>query len=336
MTIASAVLAPPVATGFETMTFPAYRHLLALVPAPTLLHEPTARKVQPLAMGGFEDGTAVALALVGLPLEGDDGPELLSLFVAPPARRRRVGRTVLAALEDELTVRGFTSVSTVFTASAPGSAAFTRVLAARGWAAPQPRTLLMRFTVEQAQQFPWLNRYPLRDGCEIFPWRELTAAERQRLIASQRDRRWIAEDLVPWRWDEQGFEPVTSVGMRSPEGVVGWVINHAINDHTLRFTCSYIRKDFGRRGRILPLYSESINRMRETRFELCSFVSPLHHATMAAFVRRWMAPWAGTLQETLGSTKVLAAQPAPAPPRPGDRQQAERPAGASRQEEQRK
>lgn len=314
MTVTFALLKPPVAPPFEAMTFPAYRHLLALAPAPTLLREPTARQVQPLAMAAFREDEPVALALAGLPLEGDEPPELLSLYVVQASRRQGVGRALLAALEGEIASRGFASMSTVFTASAPGSPAFARVLAARGWTPPAPRTLLMRFSFEQAQQFPWLNRYPLREGCEIFPWRELTAAERQQLIASQRERRWIAEDLVPWRWDEHGFEPVTSVGMRSPEGVVGWVINHALDEDTLRFTCSYIRKDYGRRGRILPLYSESINRMKEAGFTRCSFVAPLHHPTMAAFVRRWMAPWAGTLQETLGSTKSLVSPAATPPP----------------------
>lgn len=335
MNLATAVLARPLAPEFQGMTFPAYRHLLALAPAPTLLHEPIARRVQPLAMGGFVDGAVVALALAGLPLEGNDDAELLSLFVAPSARRQGIGRTLLAALEDEVARRGFVSVGAVFAASAPGSVAFERVLAARGWTAPQPRTLLMRFTVEQAQQFPWLNRYPVREGCEIFPWRELTADERDQLVDSQRQRGWIAEDLVPWRWDGQGFEPVTSVGMRSPEGVVGWVINHAINGSTLRFTCSYIRKDYGRRGRILPLYSESINRIKETRFTSCSFVAPLHHATMAAFVHRWMAPWAGVLQQTLGSTKALAVPKVPAPPRPETRHLASAAGGAGRQEDER-
>ncbi len=336
MSWVTSVLEAPLASEFEGMTFPAYRHLLALTPAPTLLQEATARRVQPLALGAFSDGAPIALALAGLPLEGEEGPELLSLFVAAPWRGRGVGRAVLAALEAEVAGRGFASLGTVFTASAPGAPAFARVLAARGWTAPQPRTLLMRFTREQARQFPWFNRYPLREGCEIFPWCELTSAERQQLIDSQRQRGWIAEDLVPWRWDEYGFEPVTSVGMRSPEGVVGWVINHALGGHTLRFTCSYIRKDYGRRGRILPLYSESINRMQNTPFTHCSFVAPLHHPTMAAFVRRWMAPWAGTVQETLGSTKALAPQPAATPPRPEDGQHEASSAGTSQQENHRK
>lgn len=336
MNLVTSVLAAPLASEFAGMTFPAYRHLLALSPAPTLLQEATARQVQPLAIGTFSDGVPIALALAGLPLEGEEGPELLSLYVAPAWRGRGVGRAVLAALEAEVAGRGFASLGTVFTASAPGTPAFARVLAARGWTAPQPRTLLMRFTREQARRFPWFNRYPLREGCEIFPWRELTPTERQQLIDSQRQRGWIAEDLVPWRWDEHGFEPVTSVGMRSPEGVVGWVINHALGEHTLRFTCSYIRKDYGRRGRILPLYSESINRMQNTPFTHCSFVAPLHHATMAAFVRRWMAPWAGTVQETLGSTKTLAPQPAATPPRPEDGQHEASLAGTSQQENHRK
>lgn len=333
MRVSTSPLAPPVAAEYERMTFPAYRHLLALAPAPTLLREPTARRVQPLALGGIADGVPIALALAGLPLDDDDGPELLSLYVAPSWRGRGIGRTVLAALESEVARRGFASLGTVFAAAAVGTPAFARVLAARGWTPPQPRTLLVRFTPEQARQFPWFNRYPVRDGCEIFPWRELSAAERRQLIESQRQRGWIAEDLVPWRWDAHGFEPVTSVGLRSPEGVVGWVINHAIDERTLRFTCSFIRKDYGRRARILPLYTESIRRMRNTPFTQCSFVTPLRHATMAAFARRWMAPWAGTVQETLGSEKNLTPQATVDPPQSATNEPEGCSAGASRDQD---
>jgi len=86
---------------------------------------------------------------------------------------------------------------------------------------------------------------------------------------------------------------------------VGWVINHRTSPDTLRFTCSYIRKDMGRRARILPLYTASIGRLGLTGCSRVTFVAPMKHPTMVAFVRRHMEPYASSVRETFGSTKNL-------------------------------
>ncbi|MGE5236820.1 MAG: GNAT family N-acetyltransferase [Acidobacteriota bacterium] len=295
--------APDAVTG---MTFPAYRHLLQLRPALRLLADASRPPVQPVAVVAFDGDAPVGLALAELPLVAGDSPELLSLFVDRAHRGHGLGRRLVRAVEEEVASRGFGTMRTVWTAGRPGSPAFERVLTACEWTPPTPRTLSVRFTVEEAESFPWLHRYPLRDGCEIFPWAELTDGERAALRMSQQATGWIKPDLVPWQYDANGFESVTSVGMRCAGEVVGWVINHQTAPTTLRFTCAYIRKDLGRRGRIMPLFSASIGRLRQGGFTECTFVTPMRHQTMIAFIRRWMAPWVGFLEETRGSERDLA------------------------------
>lgn len=300
-----AILRPPVAPEFVGMTFPAFRHLLDLQPALRLLSDANRPPIQPLAVGATVGGVPAGLAVVEAPITGEEPPELLSLFVSAEHRRQGIGTALVKRVEAELAERGCASVRTVFTAGKPGIAAFERVLVKCAWEEPTPRSLSARFTVEEAQRFPWLGRYPLREGCEIFPWVELKPEERVELRRSQAATGWIKPDLVPWNFDEHGFEPVTSVGMRCPDGVVGWVINHVTAQDTLRFTCSFIRKDLGRRGRILPLFSESINRLAMTAYTTCTFIAPVRHATMVAFVERYMAPWVSFLEETRGASKAL-------------------------------
>lgn len=306
------LLSPPVAPELRAMTFPAYRHLLDLVPARRLPAEAGRAPIQPIALAAMEGDEPVGLVLAELPLGGNGEPEVLSLYVSPPRRGQGVATALLEACEREVARRDHASLGVVYTVGAAGTPAVERILARLGWPPPVQRTLSVRFTVEQARNFPWLNRYPLREGAEIFPWRELKADERKRLVDSQAERGWIAENLVPWRYDEEAFEPVTSLGMRLDGEVVGWVINHATGPRTLRFTCAYIRKDLGRRGRLMPLVSESINRIERTPFTQCTFVVPLKHATMVAFAKRWIEPWAGLVTETRGSSKRLVA-PGPAP-----------------------
>ncbi len=301
------VLQAPVPDGLRTMTFPAYRHLLSLEPARRHEEERNRPPIQPLALVASVRGQVAGLALAELPLAAGSAPELLSLFVAPQLRNVGIGSGLLGALEAEVGRRGFARLETVYMTGKPAIPAFERVLAKRGWETPATRTISVRFTVAQIDTFPWLNRYRLPAGLTIFPWAELTEDDRDALRRSQAARRWIASDLQPWDHDSYGFEPLTSLGLRGPDGVVGWVINHAISETTLRFTCSYIRKDLGRRGRILPVYSESLTRARHTQFEDCTFVAPVQHPTMVRFVHKWMEPWVSFVGETRGSAKRLAA-----------------------------
>jgi GNAT superfamily N-acetyltransferase len=296
------------------MVFPAHRHLLDLRPAPLHLNEPTAPTVQPCAVGAFAGSEPAGLALAAARRDDDTSAELLSLFVVAGRRRQGVGRDLLRAAERETAARGVARLQAVWMTGGAGSAAVEGLLGRHGWPPPTPRMLTVRFSLEDLERVPWLDRHRLRPGLEIFPWAELTVADRDHLVATQRRNPWIPRDLQPWDYDRQGFERVTSLGMRLGGEVVGWIINHPISASTLRITCSYIRDDLGRRGRIVPLWAESFRRLRTTTFRRCSFTTPLYHRGMIAFVTRWCGPWVSFLGETRGSTKLLAGPAAAALP----------------------
>jgi hypothetical protein len=188
----------------------------------------------------------------------------------------------------------------------PGTPALERVLAKSGWETPVPRMLTARFSLDAARRTDWYGRYPLTEGFEVFPWGELSREERDALRASQEERAWIKPDLVPWNHDTYGFEPVSSLGVRYRGELVGWVINHALSPKVVRFTCSFIRRDLGRRGKLVPAFSESIRRLSEkTEYEECSLTVPLIHSGMAGFLRRWCAPLCSFVAETRGVGKAL-------------------------------
>ncbi len=303
------LITPPADPVFLPMTFPAYGHLLTVEVGPKLLGEAGSPPVQPVALGGFSGPKAVGLALLALPLAGDDGAELLSVYLVPHCRGQGWGRALVRAAETMAARAGFAKLGAVWTEGSSGSGWWVKVSQELGWEPPARRTLSVLFTAEQALRFPWLDRFPVREGCEIVPFVSVTQAEMEALKTSQEQSPWIAPDLVPWRYVEEGFEERTSVALRAPDGIMGWVINHAPGPQWLRFTCSYIRKDWGRRGRILPLFSESIHRMVEAGFTQASFVAPVRHPTMVQFVEKHMAPWAHKVRWTWGSTKKLQHEP---------------------------
>jgi ribosomal protein S18 acetylase RimI-like enzyme len=293
------------AFAFGEMTFPAYRHLLSLEPAPRHRDMAATTRVTPVAVGVYRDGAPAGLALAELP-DGTNEAEVLSLFVAPEHRGEGLGPRLLLALETELRSRGIARVHGVFMTEQPGTPALERVLAKAAWDAPVPRMLTARFSLDAARRTDWYGRYPLTEGFEVFPWGELPPQERRALRASQEERKWIKPDLVPWNHDAYGFEPVSSLGVRHRGELVGWVINHALSPALVRFTCSFIRRDLGRRGKLVPVFSESIRRLSErTTYEECTLTVPLIHAGMAGFLRRWCAPRCSFVAETRGVGKQL-------------------------------
>lgn len=302
------VLSRPVDPSFLAMTFPAYRHLLSLEVGPKLRDEAGAPPVQPVALGAFAGPKPAGLGLVALPLVAGLDPELLSVYVLPAFRGQGWGTALVRAAERVAARAGFARLAAVWTEGSTGSLWWRRVAEKAGWGVPERRTLSVVFTVEHALRFPWLDRFPVREGCTIVPFSSVTREEMEALKRSQEDHPWIAPDLVPWRYVEEGYEERTSVALRAADGIWGWVINHALSPQWLRFTCSYIRKDWGRRGRILPLFSASIHRMVEAGFRQASFVAPVRHPTMVQFVEKHLAPWAQQARWTLGCTKQLQQQ----------------------------
>lgn len=294
------------------MTFPVYRHLLSLEPAPRHPEQGDDRLIQPLGFVAKSEGAPIGLALAELPPgpesaagESENTPEALSLFVRPESRNQGIATALLQRLEREVRDRGFPKVRAVYMGDRPGNAALQRVLAKRGWSAPSVRTVTLRFTPQGARNTPWYGRVQLSDEYQIFPWSELTPEERAEIRRSQAEKQWIPPGLEPWMHDHHSFDPISSLGLRYRSRVVGWVINHRVSPTTVRFTCSFMRKDLGRRGRILPLYTASLLRLDEAGCKDCLFITPVEFPTMVSFVRDRCAPWEGFLTETYGVSKRL-------------------------------
>jgi hypothetical protein len=293
------------AAAFRPLTFPALRHLLALEPTVRFPEEGDRRRITPLAVGAREQAAPVGLALGCLPLGEGDAPELLSFYLRPERRTPEAADGLLARFETAVRDAGFDSLGFVYTSGGADAEALEALLARRGWSPPETRMVSVRFTLEQAKATPWFRRYRRRGGFEFVRWAEVSAAELAALRASQEESGWIAEDLAPWKFDQRRLDPASSLAIRLGGEIVGWVLNHRIDDQTVRFTCSFLRRDLSRRGRIVPAYTESIERAAAAGYERAILTVPKHHREMVAFVQRWCAPWIGFVGETRGVAKAL-------------------------------
>lgn len=296
-----------------SMTFPAYRHLLELEPTTRHVDENDTREVYPFAIGAFDEEKLVGMSVGEIPLDPEShrGPELLSVLVNEPYRRRGIGTRLVASVERIVCNNSFGSVRAIYMTGKSSIEWVERILARRGWSEPEGRMITVRFTPESLKPAPWLEKFSKpRTHYEIFDWKDLRPEEREKLKTSHAESPWIAEDLLPWKHDEHGFDEPTSVGMRYKGEVVGWVIAHRLEPTVLRYTCSYMRKDLSRMARILPLYCESFSRLEAEGIETCMYATPLRHQGMIRFANKWFKPWSVFFGETRGSEKQLPEDPA--------------------------
>jgi GNAT superfamily N-acetyltransferase len=279
-------LVPLEFSNFAGMTFSAYRQALNEGQATDSV----------IALGAFSNSQPAGLALAQL--GGAKRPAtLLSLFCTPALRRRGLGGGLLALMEDELRTRGAPSVACSWSSKLPGAAEFERLLHRRG--------------IKKAPFFhpPIYDRIERAlSGSEIIPWSEVTKEERESIRRRQKEKPWIPHDLVPDRL-EAGYYPPTSAALRMHGEIVGWVITHRMAPAVIRYTCSFVRRDYARRGGVIMLYRDVIWRQVATlaKGTYGIWTVPYDHAEMADFARRRMGPYLRSLHETHGSEKSLAA-----------------------------
>jgi len=305
-----AYIEAPHAERLSAMTFPVYRHLLSMTVQPRHPEQGDASLVQPIAIGAWSGQAAMGMVLGALPIDTPAHrqrfPEVLSVYTRPDARRRGIATALLAALEEALRRDGFDKVTAVYMTGKPSVEAVERLLARQDWSAPVTRTVTVRFTVEQALATPWIDKAKFPPGkFEIFPWAELPQEDREEIYRSNQEARWISPGLEPWTYDHYGFDTVSSLGLRYKGEVVGWMINHRLSPDTVRITCAFMGRGLGRRARLVPLISASIERLWGTECSNCTFVTPVRFKAMVQFIRRRCVPWAGFVGESRGSEKRL-------------------------------
>jgi GNAT superfamily N-acetyltransferase len=276
---------------YAGLTFPYYQRLLL-----SALDRPRV-----IAHGLSRGGEPVGLGLVEL-MPGY-GASVRSLYVAPDVRGRGWATALLARLEDDTRARGYGELRAVYMAGEPSVPVVERLLAKRAWDPPALRMYVLRSNLDSIDRARWMHRHRLGPDLEIFPWRDLTAADRAALLARQAERP-VSPEVFPFNFSPE-IEPHTSLGVRHRGEVVGWVVNHRYDERTVRFTASYMRDELQKLGGLIAVYAESINRCRANGITDAIWTVPVEFPRMVAFARRALLPYATSIGETRGSRKRL-------------------------------
>jgi GNAT superfamily N-acetyltransferase len=251
------------------------------------------------AFGGFVDGKPGGMVLC------EQGPKvstILSIFVAAEFRNQGLGSALLQEAQKELERRDASPAYITYVTGRTGTAALERVLAKCGWPAPEPKHLVCKGDKRMNE---WMSQYTLPSTFDIFPWVEITPEDRASLERSQAAENWVPEGLWPFDY-EATMEPANSLGIRYKGELAGWLITQPREPDTVCYSCSYMRPDLQRRGRLVAVYAEAVRRQVEfTNKPYGIWIVPYKHEAMAQFVLRRMRPYLITLEEFRHSTKFV-------------------------------
>ncbi len=303
------------------LTFPDLRHTAAARPLPEPLLATILTPAPEVAAAAAAPGALPLAAAVSTVRTSGTGAEIVSFVVRSGLRRRGLGKVLLAAVEAELARRGLPAVEIAFRDTWESAPALRALLAARGWSTPRMHLLLAQTDFSLLEE-SWLEPRPLPEGYEIFPWGELTAAERRELIRRQQRAPWFPEELSPFQLEER-IDPEVSVGLRfrdlAGEGgttrVVGWLVAHRVKEDVVQYTALFVEEGHGRLGRGIPLIVAAARRQEAAGVPRAIFMVRAENRVMRRFLERRMAPNLTDRAELLRSGKRLdpARRPNPRP-----------------------
>ncbi|MBW4511290.1 MAG: GNAT family N-acetyltransferase [Scytonematopsis contorta HA4267-MV1] len=267
---------------YENFTFPSFRYVL----------ENTGTEKSLVAIAASDKEQPAGLALAKINEDDISKAEVLSIFVEPQNRCLGIGTALLERLEKELIARGCKQAELTYTTGKPTTSSLEGLLQKRNWTVPFAKALVCKGNAEIIMEAPWMKRYSrLPSEYSIFPWLEITQEERETIQRKQEAQPWIPEGLVPFK-HEKYLEPLNSLGLRYQGEVVGWVINHRLSPETIRYTCSFVRKDLQKMGRIISLYSEAGKRQLQANIPNVIWTVPTEHESMIKFVKHY---WTSSL-----------------------------------------
>jgi GNAT superfamily N-acetyltransferase len=284
---------------YEGLTFPALGTLLS----------PDSSDRSPIAIGATFFSRPVGLVLITRDSEGTSAVAQ-SIYVKPGFRNLGLGTELLRCLERSLREELCRTVSLTYHSVKPTTVALERVLGKCEWEVLRTKLLVYESSFAKIAQAPWmLKPARLADRMDIIPWSDITDADRRAIVQSQQAAPWIPEGLIPSEWENEAFEPLTSLGLRYNKEVVGWIINHQVPPGSLRFSCAWTKPGLPQAGVLPPfvaLLKESIRRAAEVGFSFGTWFVPIRLRSMAGFSMRCLKPYSLSYGELRMAEKKLA------------------------------
>ena len=209
--------------------------------------------------------------------------EVISLFVLPDYRHQGIGTGLIKTLEMGLTALGCGQMQLVYKSTAITNLALEPLLKRQNWQT-QVNFLLGKTSTEKVSQAPWLKKYPLPNKFTVFPWSELTDADKKQLEMLD-----YPTALSPF--SNTPAEPLNSLGLRYENQLVGWMITHRVATDAIRYSTMFVDKRFQGLGRGISLLSQSILRQVDSTVPYYLFAVQQENPAMLKFVHKHLEPY---------------------------------------------
>lgn len=243
-------------------------------------------------------GEIVGLAIAEL--LPDRNAELLSLFVQPAYRQQGIGTRLVYELQRSLVKSSAVQLQVHYQSTPVTQTALEPMLQKLGWLPPEPTFLLAKTTTAAIAQAPWLLQHLLPAEFTIFPWMELTNADRLHL--EQLD---FPTALSPLS-DLDRLEPLNSLGLRHRDRLIGWMVTHRVDPDTIRYSTLFVTPPFRFKGRGISLLAAAIERQIASSINGITFAIAPENAAMLRFARRHLQPYLTVISESRQSIWLLA------------------------------
>jgi GNAT superfamily N-acetyltransferase len=254
-------------------------------------------------------GQPVGLALGKVFLKGDTG-QVLSLYVDSTFRNKRMGTALMQKVEAELKKKHCDNLTLGFKADELELLSLKKLLDKCGWEPPKIQGYNYQTTVEHFfKDLPWARRsreFPYRSY--IFPWKDLTKEEKQKLEEEEGPDSWKETGTSPFFFGGT-FEPQTSLGLRVGGDVVGWIINHQIKPDEILYGSYFVRPRFRGRGLSISLLLESLKLQKEAGIPNCNWFVEAPNKLVKKFYQKVLGPCVIKEEEFWLASKSLKEKP---------------------------
>jgi len=204
-------------------------------------------------IGGF---IPAGLVLISLPEKKDYPAKILSLFISENSRRQGIGRELLQRAQETIKELGYTKMRIVFSKNRTGD--LGQLLASKEWKEPIDNFFIYNVCVKDVlEQSSWIRNDYIRPEFEIFPWAELRDDERIKLCADKEKKECEWAGFQPPINPEEKFELINSLGIRSKNGLAGWITYQENNKMTKACSLLYVMKKYRRSTLAIGLIIES-------------------------------------------------------------------------------
>jgi hypothetical protein len=207
------------------------------------------------------------------------------------------GKNLLKAFQERLKQEGASIFALCFSKKSQDGPFCEAVVQGLQWKGIRPFMLICEYEMKTLS-IPWIhkkNRYP--SGYGQFFWRDLTPNQREQ-VATQESQKHFSPILSPLTSYKHPIEMVNSLGLKKGDEVIGWMINHRVDQDTIRYGRLYVNPNEKFHNLAIALISNSILLHLKSGIKRAKFEIPLLQVRRSwiNFVQHHLMPYADRVE----------------------------------------